>query len=111
MEEKTIYFVKLWIRPEACERFYEWLNGSHFADVVALPGFLWGRCYELEETSEDGWPALMMMYGLQSRQALEAYFNSDAPAGFAKERVDLDLDDHLRFERYIGTPGEIIQTQ
>ena len=111
MEEKTIYFVKLWINPEASERFFDWLNTSHFADVVALPGFLWGRMIALEASNEDGWPAYMMMYGVESREALEAYFKSDAPAGFAKERQELDLDEHLRFERDIGAPAKFLQSR
>jgi len=110
MKEQTIYIVKLWIRPEACERFFDWLNTSHFADVVALPGFLWGRSYALEEAGEDGWPAHMMMYGIESREALESYFNSDAPAGFTQERIDLGLDDDLRFERFIGVPGKVLRS-
>jgi hypothetical protein len=77
-------------------------------DVVSQPGFLWARMIFLEETSEDGWSSYMMMYGVESREALEVYFNSDASARYAKERADLGLDDLVRVERHIGDPGPLL---
>ncbi len=111
MEEKTVYIVQFWTRPDGGERVIEWLNGTHLADVVSQPGFLWARMFAMEQTSDDGWPAYMMMYGLESREALETYFNSDAQARYAKEREALGLDELLRVERYVGTPGVSLRSE
>lgn len=105
MEEKTVYIVQFWTKPDGGEKVIAWLNGMHLGDVVAQPGFIWARMFTMEQTDDDGWPAYMMMYGLESRQALEDYFNSDAPIRYAKERQELGLDELLRVDRYIGTPG------
>ena len=110
MEEKVVYVVHFWTRPDGGERVIDWLNGAHLADVVAQPGFIWARMFSMEHSSEDGWPAYMMMYGLESREALEAYFNSDATARYAEERRKLNLDELVRVERYIGTPGVFLKS-
>ena len=109
MEEKTVYIVQFWLDPEGGEKVLDWLNGNHLADVVGQPGFLWARMFDLEQVDDDGWPAYMMMYGLESRQALDDYFNSDAPLQYARERAELGLEEVLRTERYFGTPGEILR--
>ncbi len=104
MEAQAVYIVQFWIRPNGGARVIEWLNDTHLADVVAQPGFLWARMYALEHGSDDGWPAYMMIYGLDSRQALDAYFESDAPKRYARERVELGLDALFRAEHYCGSP-------
>jgi hypothetical protein len=109
MEEKTVYIVQFWLKPDGGQKVLDWLNGNHLTDVVNQPGFLWARMFDLEQADEDGWPAYMMMYGLESRQALEDYFNSEAPKQYARERIELGLDELLRAERYFGSPGEILR--
>ena len=111
MEEKTVYIVQFWTRPEGGNRVIDWLNDKHLADVVAEPGFLWARMFSLEQTSEDGWPAYMMMYGLESREALEKYLTGDSPVRYATEREELGLAELLRVERYIGTPGVLFHSE
>jgi hypothetical protein len=79
--------------------------------VVGQPGFLWARMFDLEQSDEDGWPAYMMMYGLESREALEAYFGSDAPPRYARERIELDLDRLIRANRFFGKPAMRIDSK
>lgn len=105
MEEKAVYIVQFWIDPDEGHKVMDWLTGTHLADVVAQPGFLWARMFDLEQTDDDGWPAYMMMYGLESRDMLDAYFNSDAPVRYARERTELDLDRLIRANRFFGKPA------
>lgn len=102
MNAPAIYLVKFWIKPGAQERVLAWLDGGHLQDVVAQPGFLWARRIEFAEPDTEGWPAHAMIYGLTSLEALDAYFKSDAPARYAKERRELDLDPLLKMDRNWG---------
>ena len=111
MEEKTVYIVQFWTRPDGGERVIDWLNNTHLADVVSQPGFLWTRMFAMEETDEDGWPGYMMMYGVESRESLETYFNSEATQRYAKEREELGLDELLRIKKFVGTPGVFLKSE
>jgi len=68
--------------------------------VVAQPGFLFVRRVKLEQASDDGWSAYMMIYGLESKAALQRYFDGPAQAKFAQERKP--FEHHLRMERSSG---------
>jgi hypothetical protein len=103
MNAPAIYMVKFWIKPGGEERVFDWLDKGHLADVVRQPGFLWTRRYRLIEPDEEGWPAFAMIYGVESLEALEAYFQSEATACYAKEREDLGLNDLLKMDRNWGT--------
>jgi len=100
MDAETIYLVRVWVHPNAIERMMDWLRAKHLADVVAQPGFRFGRCIRLEQTADDGWVALAMIYGLESREALERYFASPIGAQFAEERKA--FDGMLRMDRAWG---------
>lgn len=86
MEADTIYAVRVWIDPADVDDVVGWLRAHHLADVVAQPGFLGARCIRLEQDSGDGWQAYLMLYGLQSRAALECYFADPITERFAQER-------------------------
>lgn len=98
----AIYIVRFWIKPGAEEKVLGWLDNGHIGDVVALPGFLWARRCPLEESSEDGWSAHAMIYGLESMDRLRDYMASDAAKGFAKEREELGIDQLIRTDRSFG---------
>lgn len=95
-----LYIVKFWVHPDSLETVMNWLDGCHMGEVVAQPGFLFVRRVKLEQNSPDGWSAHMMIYGLESRAALQDYFNSAAPTKFAQERKP--FEHHLRMERDFG---------
>ena len=100
MDAPYVYVVKFWISPQGAETILRWLDGKHTAEVVAQPGFQSVRRVKLEENSADGWQAYMMIYGLESREALMRYFESDAPKRYAEERKP--FEQHLRTERSFG---------
>jgi hypothetical protein len=97
-----MYVSRFWVDPKGVEEVFAWLDGGHVAEVVAQPGFRFAKRLKLEQKSEDGWDAYMMLYGLESREALDAYFSDKALSErFARERAPLER--YLRLERYWGT--------
>lgn len=103
MEAPAVYLVRFWIRPGGEARVLDWLDNGHLVDVVKQPGFLWARRYRLVEPDDEGWPAHSMIYGLESIEALERYFESEATERYAQERVELGLDELLKMDRNWGT--------
>ena len=100
MNADTMYIVRVWIDPAGVDAVMGWLADHHLADVVAQPGFLWGRCIRLEQPAQDGWVACLMLYGLESREALERYFANPIAQRFAEERKP--FAHMLRMERAWG---------
>lgn len=102
MDAPVLYIVRFWAAPEGHDRLFAWLDGGHNAEVVAQPGFRFVKRVKLEQKGEDGWDSYMMLYGLESRQALDDYFANTALAEkFKRERVP--FADCLRMERAWGT--------
>lgn len=97
----VLYLVRAWVAPHGGERYLEWLECKHMQEVVAEPGFLWARRYRLEQTDENGWQGYLLVYGLESRAALDAYLESPARERFWKELEP--LDSVHRAERFYGT--------
>ena len=102
MDAPAIYLVKFWVKPGGEARVFDWLDKGHLADVVQQPGFLWTRRYRLVEPDDEGWPAFAMVYGVESLDALNAYFQSEATARYAREREELGLNDLLKMDRNWG---------
>ena len=100
MDAPYFYLVKFWVHPESRKAVLDWLDSGHMADMVALPGFLFVRRVKLEQESEDGWSGFMMIYGVESKAALQRYFDGPAPAKFAQQRKQ--FEHHLRMERVFG---------
>lgn len=103
MDAPAIYLVNFWIRPGHETEVFDWLDNGHLVDVVKQPGILWTRRYALSEADNEGWPAYAMIYGVESEDALQNYFKSDAPIRYAKERQSLGLDDLLKMDRNWGS--------
>jgi hypothetical protein len=102
-DANAVYLVRFWIKPGNEAKVFGWLDKGHIDDVVAQPGFLWARRYKLEQATDDGWPGYAMIYGLESLDHLNAYFESDAVKQYAKEREELGLDALLRMDRAWGS--------
>lgn len=100
MDAAFFYVVKFWVDPKGAATVLQWLDGMHMADVVAQPGFKFVRRLRLDQDADDGWHGYMMIYGLDSRESLLAYFDSDAPKRYAVERKP--FEQYLRMERNFG---------
>lgn len=95
-----LYMVRVWVSPEGGQRYLDWLEKKHMAEVIAEPGFLWARRCRLDQGDERGWHGYLLIYALESRAALEAYLASSARERFWRELVP--FDDVHRAERFHG---------
>jgi hypothetical protein len=96
-----IYAVRFWVAPEAKVRMMQWLEGGHVKEVVTQPGFLWCRMIAVNEKDASGWEAYSMIYGVESREAIDAYnANTALAARFVREREP--FAGMLRMERFMG---------
>jgi len=101
MDAPVLYCVKAWVSPDGGERWLRWLEQKHMAEVIAEPGFLWARRCRLEQRDEKGWTGWLLVYGLDSRDALERYLRSPARERFWRELEP--MNDVHRAERFWGT--------
>ncbi len=101
MDAPILYFVKAWVSPDGGERWLRWLEEKHMAEVLREQGFLWARRCRLEQTDDKGWHGWLLIYALDSRDALEAYLRSPARERFWRELVP--FDDVHRAERFWGS--------
>lgn len=101
-EAKLYYIVRYWVDPAGLDKVRHYTDaGGHTADVVALPGFLWARKLDLGEKDEKGWHAFMTIYGLESRDALDAYMSGPDFKKFAEQQKT--IAPYMRMRREIGT--------
>jgi len=107
MDAPVLYVVRAWVAPVGGERYLEWLECTHMAEVLREPGFLWARKCRLEQTDAKGWQGYLLIYGLESRAALEAYLHSPARERFWRELEPLN-DIHYA-ERLYGSVDFSIQ--
>jgi hypothetical protein len=92
---KFFLMVRFSIEAQAEAQLKQWLDGGHVAEVLRQPGFLWCRRIKLQAGG------YMMMYGIESRAAFEAYeANSAIKTKFLRERAA--FDQYMRIERFTG---------
>ena len=102
MDAPVMYVVRFWVSPAGHQQVFDWLDGGHCAEVIAQPGFLFFKRIKLEQKSDDGWDSYVMLYGLESRQALDDYFSNTAlHAKFVAQRAP--FIHHLRMDRAWGS--------
>lgn len=96
MKEARFHLVvRFSIEPQAEKEALRWLDGGHVAEVLRQKGFLWCKRLRLGEHQ------FAMLYGIESREAFEAYeANSALKAKFARERAPFEK--HMRIERFTG---------
>src|SRR5438128_5846145 len=102
-----MFFFSSRIRHTRCYR--DWssdvcssdLEEKHMAEVIREPGFLWAQRCRLEQRDEQGWLGYLLIYGLESREALERYMGSPARERFWRE-LEPFADVH-HAERFYGT--------
>ena len=101
MQAPVLYMVKAWVSPDGGDRYLRWLEQKHMAEVIREPGFLWAKRCRLEQKDEHGWTGWLLVYGLESRDALERYLRSAARERFWRELEPLNAVH--RAERFYGT--------
>lgn len=80
-----LYFALVDIDPKKGEEFYRWLSSVHIKDVIGNPGFLWARRIPLDQTAEDGWKRVIVMYGINTREEYLVYRESEAFKRYQEE--------------------------
>src|SRR5262249_36254831 len=101
MNAPVLYMVRAWVSPAGGDRYLRWLETKHMAEVCGGRGFLGARKCRLEQTDHQGWAGYLLIYGLQSRAALDAYLNSAARERFWRGLEPLN-DVHYA-ERFYGS--------
>jgi len=109
MDAPVLYMVKVWVSPDGGSGYLRWLEHKHMAEVIAEPGFLWARKVDLEQVDDKGWDGYLVIYGLESRDALEAYLKSDARERFWHELEPLNAVH--RAERFYGSVDFAIERE
>jgi hypothetical protein len=97
MDAPVVYVVRFWVAPETEQELIDWIDNGHLQEVVDQPGFLWGRRLTLDDRDGQGWQGYLNLYGLESREAFEAYQRSDIQAKFQQEASR--FAEHMRIER------------
>ena len=94
-EAKYFLVVRFSIEPQAEAQVLGWLDGGHMKEVASQKGFLW--CKRVKT----GPHAYMMLYGIESKAAFDAYESNKAlKERFARERAPFEK--HMRIERIAG---------
>ena len=108
MDAPVVYVVRYWVSPDAEQALIGWIDGGHLQEVVDQPGFLWGQRLTLDDKNEDGWQGYLNLYGMESREAFEAYQNSDIQPKFQQEAAR--FTDHMRIDRGLAELGLTVTT-
>ena len=94
-DAKYFLVVRFSVEPQAEAQLMRWLDGGHMKEVASQKGFLW--CKRIKT----GPQAFLMLYGIESKAAFEAYENNKAlKEKFARERAPFEK--HMRIERFAG---------
>jgi len=101
MDAPVLYMVRAWVAPNGGDRYLHWLENKHMAEVIREPGFLWARKCCLDQPDDKGWAGYLLIYGLESRAALDTYLHSPARERFWRELEPLNDVHHA--ERFYGT--------
>jgi hypothetical protein len=96
MKEANYFLVvRFSVEPQAETDLLRWLDGGHVQELLAQEGFLWCKRVKIEKN------AFMMLYGLESKAAFDAYESNKAlKEKFARERAPFEK--HMRVERFAG---------
>ena len=100
MDAPVVYVVRFWVAPDAEQELIDWIDSGHLQEVVDQPGFLWGQRLTLDDRDEQGWQGYLNLYGLESRDAFDAYQASDIQSKFQQEAARFTAD--MRVERNLA---------
>ena len=73
-----LYEVNLFVERDIEVNYRAWLI-QHIAEILTLPGFLDAKSFDVEQGDNADVVAISVQYRLESRQALDNYFEHDAP--------------------------------
>lgn len=100
VDAPVFYMVRSWVSPDGGQDYITWLETKHMADILAQPGVMWARKVDLDQADEKHWGSVLLVYGFESRDALNAYLASPARKSFWVELEE--FNDVHRSERFWG---------
>lgn len=78
MSATVIYEVSVHVDPSIEADYRRWLPG-HVGELLAIPGFVGARVFDVvEPRADDGWVGLCMQFTLVDQAALDAYLLAHA---------------------------------
>ncbi|HJW83703.1 MAG TPA: DUF4286 family protein [Anaerolineae bacterium] len=77
MSNGVVYELTIEVDPASEPEWLDWYTRIHVYDVLKQPGFRRATFYHVE-TNSDEWAKYVISYEVESRQALDAYFQGDA---------------------------------
>ncbi|HLL52452.1 MAG TPA: DUF4286 family protein [Myxococcaceae bacterium] len=72
---RVLYMVTIEVSPESEARWDSWHSEHHVPDLLAQPGFLGARKFRDPDEGKDGWARYLVLYEVESPEALEAYLS------------------------------------
>ena len=104
----VLYMVAGEIAPDVEAAWDEWNTAHHLADVLREPGFLGASKYRLEGDAPDGFKRWLIVYEMESREALEAYLTGDAVKRLRRDHTSR-FGERTRLSRSIAIPSARIE--
>ncbi len=104
----VLYMVSGEIAPDVEAAWDAWNTEHHLPDVLREPGFLRARKYRLEGDTADGWKRWLIVYEMESREALEAYLNGEAVIRLRNDQT-VRFGGRTRLSRSIGIPSATLE--
>ena len=102
----VLYGVKIEVDPDQEAAWNDWHTRKHMPELLAQPGFIRATKYRLD-TINDGWSQYLILYEVESREALQAYLDGEAVT-----RLRADHYTHFgastRLSRLILTPTAVV---
>jgi len=99
----VVYEVNLAVDAAIADEYRRWL-ATHVAQILALPGFVEARIFEIvEPAAATGEAGLCVQYALRDRAALDDYLREHAPR--------LRAEGIARFGERFRAQRRILQTQ
>ena len=74
----VIYEVNLSVNSAVSDAYSQWLR-LHIEEILGLDGFVDAKWYKVENEPQEEKVNFCVHYGLQDREALDAYFENHAP--------------------------------
>lgn len=102
-----IYAIRIEVDPADEHTWDEWYTRHHMPELLAEPGFVRATKYKVDTTMGE-WSQYLVLYELDSREALDAYLNGEA-------MIRLRADHYSRFgpstrlKRMILTPAAAVE--
>ncbi len=103
----VLYTITAEVNPIDEATWNEWHTRFHMPDVLAQPGFLRGTKYKIDGPTDE-WSQYIVLYEVESREALDAYLKGEAVTRLRAEHY-AHFGTSTRLSRLILTPTVTVE--